>query len=185
MVEPPASQWFPSPHSPSNIPIAAPRPTRRVSFTQMNLGSSSRIPSLGALAVQGSPVPNSTTTSTTGSQSGSSSFRSLRSLLPFGPGKQQSAPASSIPSAPRNSFSNFGSIRRSMTGERKNSVSNVVAEGPENTPVMAIGGCFDAAKGLNSDGESQSPSSDPFHSSPLLQNYGDRSCKSGFEFVHS
>jgi hypothetical protein len=178
MVEPPTAQW--SPHNTSNIPIAAPRPTRRVSFTQMNLGSSSRIPSLGALAVQANPVPNTTSSGASGSQSAGGSFRSLRSLLPFGPGKQQTASASNIPSAPRNSFSNFGSIRKSMTGERKNSVSTAVAEGPENSPVMAIDGCFDvgSGKGLNSDDKSQSPSLDPFHSSSLQKNYGDRNCES-------
>jgi len=75
--------------------------------------------------------------STPPASSGIPSFRSLRSLLPFGPNKNATPVSASVSPNPssRSPFAAFGSVRRSMTkeGERKVSLSNDVI-----TPVIAI-----------------------------------------------
>ncbi|KAF9039891.1 hypothetical protein BJ165DRAFT_1407053 [Panaeolus papilionaceus] len=80
-----------------------------------------------------------------GSGTGIPSFKSLRSLLPFGPSKN--ATPNSLPSTPpnpltsRSPFSNFGSVRRSMQKDRdrKMSLSN------DASPVIAIGNSLNEA----------------------------------------
>ncbi|KAF8631504.1 hypothetical protein AX15_002368 [Amanita polypyramis BW_CC] len=88
-------------------------------------------PSLTA-SVAASPTPAITTSSP------HTTFRSLRSLLPFGPNKNANTSQSSSSSSPqanasRNAFSGFGSVRKSLTRERerKTSLTNLL-------PVISI-----------------------------------------------
>lgn len=134
-----------SPHSPSFIPVVAPRPTRStlpssLSLPQLNLGPTPRRPSASSPSVAAIPVASSSNIPQTPG-SAVSPFRSLRNLLPFGGGKQQasSIQPNGISNTPRTSFSNFGSVRRSMTGERKNSISTPRVEVSEPLPVISIG----------------------------------------------
>ena len=134
-----------SPHSQSFIPVVAPRPIRStlpssLSLPQLNLGPTSRRPSADSSSAAFIPVASSPNILTT-SGSAVSPFRSLRNLLPFGGGKQQapSIQPNGISNNPRSSFSNFGSVRRSMTGERKSSISAPQVEVPEPSPVISIG----------------------------------------------
>jgi hypothetical protein len=130
MAEPPKPR---SPYTPSYIPVVSPRPTRStlpssLSLPQLQLAPLPRRPSGSSPAVGASPVLSST------SHTGISSFRSLRNLLPFGSAKHSSAAAN----GPRNPFPNFGSVRRSMTGDRKNSATFPSAEESESSPVISI-----------------------------------------------
>ncbi|PFH45720.1 hypothetical protein AMATHDRAFT_43987, partial [Amanita thiersii Skay4041] len=98
----------------------------------LRLTSTSMAPSfssspLTAAAVAASPTPASANSSNT--SPGHTTFRSLRSLLPFGPSKNasnNSHPSSS--SSPqgnpsRGTFSGFGSMRKSLTRERERQTS--------------------------------------------------------------
>ncbi|KAF8623311.1 hypothetical protein AX17_007453 [Amanita inopinata Kibby_2008] len=83
-------------------------------------------------SVAASPTPANT------GNSPHTTFRSLRSLLPFGPSKNANTSQSSNSTSPqgntsRNAFSGFGSVRRSLTRERerKTSLTNLL-------PVIAI-----------------------------------------------
>ncbi|KIL61701.1 hypothetical protein M378DRAFT_166672 [Amanita muscaria Koide BX008] len=88
-------------------------------------------PLLASVAASPSP-PNSSSTNT-----GFSTFRSLRSLLPFGTPKisnTDASPAAPVPATPpRGSFSGFGSMRKSLARdrERKTSLTNLL-------PVISI-----------------------------------------------
>ncbi|PPQ83888.1 hypothetical protein CVT25_000632 [Psilocybe cyanescens] len=104
---------------------------RRASSSSGSLNSSSTTPQ-GIGYSPGTPTYNTTPTSPAGS--GIPAFRTLRSLLPFGPNKNAtSSPSLSSPSTSRSPFANFGSVRRSMTRERKSSLSNDAM-----TPVISI-----------------------------------------------
>ena len=134
MAEPPKPR---SPHPPSFIPVVAPRPNRSalpssLSFAQLQVAPPPRRPSASSLAVGASPTPHNP-------QSGISSFRSLRNLLPFGVAKHPSSVGvpNGTPNAPKASFPNFGSVRRSMTSDRKNSAT-FAAEEQESSPVITI-----------------------------------------------
>lgn len=132
-----------SPRSQSFIPVVTPRPVPRSglpnSFSSTNVSVSlatiARRPSVSTPSVAehpGSHIPQA---------SGSSSFRSLRNLLPFGNGGKQQASSTSTPTASngsKNPFSNFGSVRRSMTTDRKTSATSTRQEEPEPSPVIAI-----------------------------------------------
>ena len=133
-----------SPHGTSFIPVA-PRPTRSIlptslSLPQLNLGPTPRRPSVNSSSTAAISVASSPNIPPT-SGSAVSPFRSLRNLLPFGGGKQQASPIqpNGISNTPRSSFSTLGSVRRSMTGERKNSISVPHVEAPEPSPVISIG----------------------------------------------
>lgn len=140
MSESPKHRLLPS-HPPSHIPVVAPRPTRStlpssLSLPQLNLAPSLRRPSVSN-SVAGTPSP--TTSSAPQAGSSMSSFRSLRNLLPFGAGKQAlSGSTNCTPNIPKGPFPNFGSVRRSMTGERKNSASFSRLEPPDVSPIISI-----------------------------------------------
>ncbi|PPQ99583.1 hypothetical protein CVT24_005162 [Panaeolus cyanescens] len=93
-----------------------------------------------------SPGPPQQTTTPTpagpGSGTGIPSFKSLRSLLPFGPNKNATPNAltSTPPNPSKSPFPNFGSMRRSMQKDRdrKMSLSN------DASPIIAIGHPNDA-----------------------------------------
>lgn len=134
-----------SPHSPSYIPVVAPRQTRStlpssLSLPQLNLAPLPRRPSGSSPSVGASPMSsNSNIPQTLGS--GISPFRSLRNFLPFGGGGKQQAsstPTNGINNGHRSSFGNFGSVRRSITGERKSSASFPKQEESEPSPVISI-----------------------------------------------
>ncbi|KAG6854041.1 hypothetical protein C0991_011246 [Blastosporella zonata] len=74
------------------------------------------VPTASPLPPTNLPLPKSTST-------GVPAFRSLRSLLPFGPSKH-ATPASSAasPNISKSPFSNFGSAQRSMNRDRKASL---------------------------------------------------------------
>jgi len=133
MAEPPKPR---SPHTPSYIPVVAPRPTRSnlpssLSLPHLQLAPPPRRPSASNPAVSASPVSSSIP------QTGISSFRSLRNLLPFGAAKPHPS-TNGITNGPKNSFPNFGSVRRSMTSDRKNSATFSSAEESEPLPVICI-----------------------------------------------
>lgn len=92
-----------------------------------------RIPSIRKPSLSS---PASTSVSSN-SSTGIPSFRSIRSLLPFGPNKHATtvsasvSPAGSNGSSSRSPFPLFGSARRSMTRERQASLSSL-------SPVIAI-----------------------------------------------
>jgi hypothetical protein len=136
MTEPPKPR---SPHSPSYIPVVSPRPTRSalpssLSLPQLQLVPLPRRPSASSPAVGASPVASNI------SHTGISSFRSLRNLLPFGASKPQqpNAFANGTANGQKNTFPNFGSVRRSMTGDRKNSATFLPPEEPASSPVISI-----------------------------------------------
>ncbi|TFK26971.1 hypothetical protein FA15DRAFT_754658 [Coprinopsis marcescibilis] len=93
-----------------------------------------------ALGVAASPQPP---TAASTSNSGMSSFRALRSLLPFGANKDANANGAHATSSPggttRSSSFGFGSVRKSMSmaRERKGSLTKGSGNG-ELAPVMAI-----------------------------------------------
>ncbi|KAF8153830.1 hypothetical protein B0H34DRAFT_860805 [Crassisporium funariophilum] len=116
----PSSQSRKSVFSSSNslIPSSARRPS-----TSSVTGPST--PSLSQ-GIGFSPSPQSTPTP---AGSGIPSFRTLRSLLPFGPNKNATPVSASVSpsmSVSRSPFAGFGSVRRSITKdrERKTSLSN-------------------------------------------------------------
>ncbi|CAA7263974.1 unnamed protein product [Cyclocybe aegerita] len=128
-----------SPSTPSNISsqskkgvFSSSSSSRRSSTSSGAIvNSSPHIP----LGIGYSPGPINTPTTPAGS--GIPAFRTLRSLLPFGPGKNATPISTSAsPNTSRSPFSNFGSVRRSMTRERerKSSLSNDAM-----SPVIAIG----------------------------------------------
>lgn len=126
------------PHS--YIPVVTPRQARStlpssLSLPQLDLEPSKRRPSGTIPSIGESPASNIQ------QNSGISSFRSLRNLLPFGSGGKQttlySSPASAV-NGPKNPFSNFGSVRRSIQGERKNSASFPRLEELQPSPVISI-----------------------------------------------
>ncbi|KAF7966606.1 hypothetical protein HWV62_27182 [Athelia sp. TMB] len=131
------------PHSPRNqsfIPVVTPRATRSglpnsFSATTISLPTPIRRPSISSPSVADHPGSHNPPGSS------SSSFRSLRNLLPFGNGGKQQAssnPNSGVPNGSKNPFSSFGSVRRSMTTERKTSATLTRHEEPEPSPVIAI-----------------------------------------------
>ena len=122
----------------SFIPIVSPRASRTsissgLPVPHVSLGpqprrtseSTLRASPVSASAVLGSPTP----------QSSIPSFRSLRNLLPFGPNKNAN-PTTPSPSTPKPSF--VGSLRRSITHERKPSASFIPPDDSERFPVIAI-----------------------------------------------
>jgi hypothetical protein len=136
MTEPPKHR---TPHAASYIPVIAPRPTRStlpssLSLPQLQLAPLPRRPSGSSPAVAASPVSSSVP------HTGISSFRSLRNLLPFGAAKSNHSAGATggTPNAPKSSFPNFGSVRRSMTSDRKNSATFLRAEEEEPSPVISI-----------------------------------------------
>ncbi|TFY54947.1 hypothetical protein EVG20_g9501, partial [Dentipellis fragilis] len=138
-----------SPQSPSYIPVVTPRPPRST------LPSSLSVPQLGlvpptrrASGSNGSPsqsTPPSTVVAggvdavpnpNPNPNNGLSSFRSLKSFLPFVSSKQP--PSGGTPTGLKSPFSGFGSVRRSITGERKMSGSYVTVEPVRDVPVILI-----------------------------------------------
>ncbi|KAF8870831.1 hypothetical protein BD779DRAFT_509614 [Infundibulicybe gibba] len=97
-------QGSPASNAPSMIPSI-----RRTSTNETSISQSPAPP----------PSPNLSSTSFT---------RSLRSLLPFGPNKPATPVSASV--SPRSPFASFGSVRKSMTRDRKASETL--------PPVMAI-----------------------------------------------
>ncbi|KII83696.1 hypothetical protein PLICRDRAFT_180048 [Plicaturopsis crispa FD-325 SS-3] len=143
-----SNQCSPKSHaSSSHIPVVSPRPARAnfpasLSLPQLPGSSQPRRASGGSTPSQTSPASASSASGAVGGNSGIPSFRSLRNLLPFGPGKSQ---PSTAPTQHARVFSTpsktqfFGSMRRSMTGERKNSGSSYVRSPQlENSPVLSI-----------------------------------------------
>lgn len=112
-----------APHSPSASASTATPQAKRNFF---GIPGTNRRHSLGvspsmsnaSLAVAASPNP------TTPASSGIPSFRTLRSLLPFGNSNKNATqpPAPSTPSSSRPSFG-FGSVRRSMAQDRDRKMS--------------------------------------------------------------
>ncbi|KAL4070065.1 hypothetical protein V8B97DRAFT_523459 [Scleroderma yunnanense] len=123
----------------SFIPIVTPRASRSsvssgLPVPQVSLGPQPRRTSESTLhaspATTASPVLGPQTP-----QSSIPSFRSLRNLLPFGPNKNSNS-ATPSPNTPKPSF--VGSLRRSITHERKASASFIPPDDPEKFPVIAI-----------------------------------------------
>ncbi|KIM74730.1 hypothetical protein PILCRDRAFT_827933 [Piloderma croceum F 1598] len=136
MTEPPKPR---TPHAASYIPVVAPRPMRSplpssLSLPQLQLAPQPRRPSGSSPAVAASPVSSSIP------HTGISSFRSLRNLLPFGAAKSHHSAGATggTPNVPKSSFPNFGSVRRSMTSDRKNSATFTRAEEEDPSPVISI-----------------------------------------------
>ncbi|KAF9481097.1 hypothetical protein BDN70DRAFT_920101 [Pholiota conissans] len=107
--------------------------SRRQSTSSVGGTSSTQIPQ----GIGYSPGPTGVNQSNSASPAGSGipSFRTLRSLLPFGPSKNATPTSSSSPNtSSRSPFASFGSVRRSMNRERerKISLSN------DATPVISI-----------------------------------------------
>ena len=123
-------------HQPStNIPFVTSHPTRiAVPPSKPSLIPSSRkiptsIPTPTPSLTHSGPVP------------ANHAIRSLRNLLPFGPGKAPNAASTTTtthPNIPKSPFLTFGSVRRSMTGERKNSLSYSRPEENSEPPVISI-----------------------------------------------
>ncbi|KAF9219374.1 hypothetical protein BS17DRAFT_789369 [Gyrodon lividus] len=65
------------------------------------------------------------------------SFRSIRNLLPFGPGKTTGSSVENPANALKSSFVSFGSLRR-ITNDRKNSATYNRPDESESLPVIAI-----------------------------------------------
>ncbi|TFK37256.1 hypothetical protein BDQ12DRAFT_685565 [Crucibulum laeve] len=123
-----------SPHTPSATPAQSKRSAFASSSTLIpgsaRRSSTSSLSSGGYaalspnLSVGATPSPSSNHT-TTPAGSGIPAFRSLRSLLPFGPGKNATPISASVSPSPnasttsRSPFASFGSVRRSMTKERE------------------------------------------------------------------
>ncbi|EDR03142.1 uncharacterized protein LACBIDRAFT_307636 [Laccaria bicolor S238N-H82] len=131
-----------SPHTTSSIPAQPKRSP--FSSAQSLIPHSARRPSTSSVTSNHSPISSQgigaspTIPPTTPAGSGIPAFRSLRSLLPFGPGRNATPNSSAAsPNTSRSPFSGFGSVRRSMTKdrERKTSLSNDALI----MPVMAIG----------------------------------------------
>ncbi|KAG5647802.1 hypothetical protein DXG03_007724 [Asterophora parasitica] len=104
---------------PSSIPSA-----RRISASAIPISSVSASPSPPKAS------PNAST------PTGIPGFRSLRSLLPFGPHKNATPVSSAVSPSPqvsRSPFAHFGSVRRSMNRERKASLD------VDLPPVISIG----------------------------------------------
>ncbi|KIM37772.1 hypothetical protein M413DRAFT_30695 [Hebeloma cylindrosporum] len=123
-----------SPNTPSSIPTHSKK-------SVFSSAASARRPSTSSVSSpQGigySPGSNTTYTTTQPAGSGIPSFRTLRSLLPFGPNKNAtpiSASVSPNTTTTRSPFSGFGSVRRSMTKERERKMSLT----NDATPVIAI-----------------------------------------------
>jgi hypothetical protein len=122
-----ATQHSPFPGQPRRSAFPSAIPSARRSSTSSNRPD---------ISVASSPSPSPSTTST---PSGIPAFRSLRSLLPFGPNKHP-APVSNTASPShhgRSPFANFSSVRRSMSMHRER-------KGPESAdtgelPVLSIG----------------------------------------------
>ncbi|KAF8812952.1 hypothetical protein BYT27DRAFT_7335330 [Phlegmacium glaucopus] len=122
-----------SPHSntPSSIP-------KQGIFSTTTIPGSSRRPSTSSItgySPQG--IGYSPSTPASPATSGIPSFRSLRSLLPFGPNKNATLVSVSVSPNPssRSPFAGFGSVRRSMTKERERNVSLSI---DASVPVIAI-----------------------------------------------
>ncbi|KAF5383693.1 hypothetical protein D9615_003625 [Tricholomella constricta] len=95
--------------------------------------STSAIPVASLVSASPSPQKFSPNSST---PTGIPAFRSLRSLLPFGPHKHATPVSSTVSPSPQTSrspFAHFGSVRRSMNRERKASLD------VELPPVISIG----------------------------------------------
>ncbi|EGN92060.1 hypothetical protein SERLA73DRAFT_164231 [Serpula lacrymans var. lacrymans S7.3] len=134
---------FPN-HSRIPINISTPQSSRSalsnaISLPQITLATHSRRPSGHSTPVHASPV-SSTYTISNGSNTPASSipsFRSLRNLLSFRPNLPANVEVAS-PNPSKHSFVTFGSIRRSMTGERKGSGTFPRVEDSEEYPVISI-----------------------------------------------
>ena len=120
-----------------NTPSAIPTHSKKSVFSS----ASARRPSTSSVSSpQGigySPGSNTTYTTTQPSPAGSGipSFRTLRSLLPFGPNKNATPISTSAsPNTSRSPFSGFGSVRRSVTKERERKMSLT----SDAIPVIAI-----------------------------------------------
>jgi hypothetical protein len=135
MAEAHSAQW---PHqNSSSLPVAAPTPRRpslsiSQSISQLSLATT-RKPSANVQVASHSH----SSSNASGGTSGSSSLRTLRNLLPFGPAKQHQPP-SNIPSS-RSPFGGFGSARKSMNGERRISESSPLSQDAEpDAPTVTI-----------------------------------------------
>ncbi|KAI6030087.1 hypothetical protein EDC04DRAFT_2869037 [Pisolithus marmoratus] len=84
---------------------------------------------------QASPASTSATLGPQTPQSSIPSFRALRNLLPFGSGKN-SNPNTPSPNTPKPHL--VGSLRRSISHERKPSVALTCSDDPEKFPVISI-----------------------------------------------
>lgn len=126
--------------SQSSIPVVTPRPSRSSISSTFPLSQTSLVSQLRRKSEStNQPSPASTTVTLALPQTPASSipsFRSLRNLLPFAPGKT-SHPSPTPAHTPRPSIVNFGSLRR-IGYDRKNSVTQPRPQEMEQTPVIAI-----------------------------------------------
>jgi hypothetical protein len=97
---------------------------------------SSRVPNNG-VPLNSPPASSSLNHSGVLSPSNNPKLRTLRSLLPFGPGKAPITNANGS-NASKGTFLNFGNVRRSMTGEPMNSFSRPRPEEDSGPPVISI-----------------------------------------------
>ncbi|KAG6332617.1 hypothetical protein ID866_6470 [Astraeus odoratus] len=123
----------------SFIPIVTPRPSRSSISTglpvpQVSLGPQLRRASESSL--RASPASTPTTPGPQTPQSSIPSFRSLRNLLPFGPSSKNASNGTPSPNTPKASF--VGTLRRSITHERKSSATFARSDIADKSPVIAI-----------------------------------------------
>jgi hypothetical protein len=155
----------------TNIPVVSSHPIRTsLSGSQPSLIPSSRLPNNGVLPNS----PPSLNNSGVLSPSNNPKLRTLRSLLPFGPGKAPVTNANGS-NAPKGPFLNFGNMRRSMTGERMNSFSRPRPEEDSGPPVISIHPSNGQKLTFKPYMESQPPSKDSsFSSLSLPHSHRDR-----------
>ncbi|KAF9236542.1 hypothetical protein BU15DRAFT_49843 [Melanogaster broomeanus] len=106
----------------SQAPLASQHGRTSESSTQANLAFTS--------ITLGPPPPRTPVSSIP-------SFRSIRNLLPFGPGKMTNPSVTSPANIQKPSFVNFGSMRR-VTNDRKNSATYDRPDDSESSPIIAI-----------------------------------------------
>ncbi|KAF9462817.1 hypothetical protein BDZ94DRAFT_1260396 [Collybia nuda] len=112
-----------SPQTPFSIPAQPKRsafPSSIPSARRASTSSAVSSPNISSASVS-TPSPLSPNAPT-----GIPTFRTLRSLLPFGPNKQPTPVSATVATSTnvlRSPFANFGSVRRSMTRERNASFS--------------------------------------------------------------
>jgi len=146
----------------TNIPVVK----IPLSGSQQSLIPSSRLPNNG-VPLNSPPTSSSLNHSGVLSPSNNPKLRTLRSLLPFGPGKTPVTNANGS-NASKGPFLNFGNVRRSMTGERMNSFSRPRPEENSGPPVISIHPSYDQNLTFKSYVESQPPSKDSSFSSLSL-----------------
>ncbi|KAH7882588.1 hypothetical protein F5I97DRAFT_1906441 [Phlebopus sp. FC_14] len=139
------AEQHPMPRSPSQsfIPVVTPRPPRASISNAFPVSQASLAPQqprrTSESSTQASPASTSVSLCPQTPVSTMSSFRSFRNLLPFGPGRSSNAvSASPVNNTQKPYFAPFGSLRRSVTNERKTSATLNRPDDPETFPVIAI-----------------------------------------------